>query len=387
MLYVVLAVMVLAIAVLWWLLSTVVLLNVWAAPVLPLRQDQPAGEPLPTVSIVIAARDEAARIEQSIRWLLAQQDVDLDLTVVDDRSTDGTPKILERLAREFESLRVIRVDVLPDGWLGKCHALARGTEQIRGEWLLLADADIHMAADLIGRAIATAKAERADHLCLWPAINCTGLATRGVMLAWGQCLAVYAPAGKINRDRGRKAIGIGAFNLVRSEAYRAIGGHYPLRMEVVEDLKLGVLLRRAGYRQRIYNGWSDLEAEWALSLGDSVRAVEKNWFAAQGFSVVKSAAVILFFATLCGVAIAGPWLAPGAIGWFALASLWAPAVPGVVQIRRAGWPWWVLPFVPLGYLLFCWSGIHSTVKTLRQGGIRWRDTFYTLAELRRGLVR
>ena len=114
--------------------------------------------------------------------------------------------------------------------------------------------------------------------------------------------------------------------------------------------------------------------------------MEKNWFAALDYSVVKSAAAILFVAALCGIAIAGPWLAPG-VGWIALASLWAPAVPGVLQIRRAGWPWWVLPFIPLGFFLFCWAGIHSTVKTLRQGGIRWRDTFYTLAELRRGMVR
>jgi glycosyltransferase involved in cell wall biosynthesis len=377
---------VLAVAVIWCALSAAALLNLWAAPVLPPRNADALAGPLPSVSVVIAARDEAARIEQSVRWLLVQQNVDLDLTIVDDRSTDATPQILERLAAEFASLRVIRVDVLPAGWLGKCHALSRGAENARGEWLLFADGDIHMSPDLVGRAIATARAERADHLCLWPAIHCTGTLTRGVMLAWAQCLTLYAPARQINRDRGQKGIGIGAFNLVRGEAYRAIGGHEPLRMEVVDDVKLGLLLRRAGFRQRIYTGWADLEADWANSLSASIRAVEKNWFAAVDYNVGKSAASILFVAALCGIAIAGPWLAPG-IGWVALASLWAPAVPGIVQIRRAGWPWWVLPFIPLGFMLFCWAGIHSTFKTLRHRGIRWRDTFYTLAELRRGMVR
>jgi len=380
------AYVVLAVAVIWCALSAATLLNLWAAPVLPPRGQSTETGPLPSVSVVIAARDEAARIEQSVRWLLAQEGVELDLTIVDDRSTDATPKILERLAGEFDSLRVIRVDVLPAGWLGKCHALSRGAENARGEWLLFADGDIHMSVDLVGRAIATARADKADHLCLWPAINCTGIATRGVMLAWGQCLALYAPARQINRDRGRKGVGIGAFNLVRREAYRAIGGHQPLRMEVVDDVKLGLLLRRAGFRQRIYNGWADLEADWANSLGESVRAVEKNWFAGVDYNVAKSVTAILFVAALCGIAIAGPWLAPG-VGWIALASLWAPAVPGALQIRRAGWPWWVLPFIPLGFVLFCWAGIHSTVKTLRTGGIRWRDTFYTLAELRNGMVR
>lgn len=378
--------LVLAVALVWWLLSAAALVNMLAAPTLPRRKPGPASGPRPIVSVVVAARDEAARIEQSVRQLLAQQNVDLDLTVVDDRSTDETPRILARLASEFPAMRVIRVDTLPAGWLGKCHALWKGAEHARGDWLLLADADIHMAPDLVERAIATAEAQLADHLCLWPAMNCTGAATRAVMLAWSQCLAVYAPAWQINRDRGRRAIGIGAFNLVRTDAYRAVGGHEPLRLEVVEDLKLGLMLRRAGFRQRVYNGLADLEAEWALTLRDSVRAVEKNWFAAMGFNVAKSGASILFVAFLIALAIAGPLLAPP-VGWIALASLWAPAIPAAFQIRRAGWPAWVLPLVPLGFAVFCWAGIHSMVKTLRQGGIRWRDTFYTLAELRRGMVR
>ena len=246
-----------------------------------------------------------------------------------------------------------------------------------------------MSADFVAwRALAKTRSASGpdDHLCLWPTVNCTGTATRAVMVAWSQCLALYAPPWSINRDRGRRAIGIGAFNLMRTEAYRAIGGHEPLRMEVVDDVKLGLLLRRAGFRQRVYTAVADLEADFAHSLGDTVRAVEKNWFAGLGYSVTWSAVSILIFAVLCFTALAGPWLAPG-IGWIALASLWAPTIPGMLQVRRAGWPMSVLPWVPLGYLLFCWAGIYSTWKTLRQGGIRWRDTFYPLAELRARMVR
>ncbi len=381
-------IVVLVVAAVWWLLSIAVLVNMISAPDAAAATRRRGPKPRPKVSVVVAARDEAARIEQTVRWLMAQEDVELDLTVVDDRSTDATPQILDSLCQEFPTLRLVRIDSLPPGWLGKCHALWRGAENAQGEWLLLADADIHMAPDLVRRAIDTAESEQADHLCLWPAINCTGAATRGVMLAWSQCLALYAPAWQINRDRGRKAIGIGAFNLVRREAYFAIGGHERLRLEVVEDVKLGLLLRRAGFRQRVYTGLADLEAEWALSLAGSVRAVEKNWFAAVDYSVVKSGASILFVAALIVISVLGPWLAlrPSRLVCFG-ESLGSPAVPGVLQIWRVGWPMWVLPLVPLGFGLFCWAGIHSTVKTLRQGGIRWRDTFYTLAELRGGMVR
>src|SRR4051794_18313504 len=104
----------------------------WARrlPLLPNHARDP-NNPLPGVarcSVVIAARDEEGRIEQTIRCLLAQQGVDLEILVVDDRSSDGTPEILRRLAQEDARVRVKRVDVLPEGWLGKCHACHVGAE-------------------------------------------------------------------------------------------------------------------------------------------------------------------------------------------------------------------------------------------------------------------
>src|SRR6185369_15316912 len=129
------------------------------------------------------------------------------------------------------------------------------------------------------RGVATATREQAQHLTLWPGIQCQSWFTRAAILAWGQCLTLYAPASQINRDRGTKALGVGAFNLVKREAYLAIGGHEPLKMEVIDDVKLGLLLRRAGYRQRIYAALHELEAEWADSIGQAIRNLEKNWFA------------------------------------------------------------------------------------------------------------
>src|SRR4029453_3408271 len=73
-------------------------------------------------SVVIAAREEAARIEGTIRHLLAQRGVEAEFIVVDDRSADGTSEILRRLAKEDARVQVKRVDALPEGWLGKCHA-------------------------------------------------------------------------------------------------------------------------------------------------------------------------------------------------------------------------------------------------------------------------
>ena len=223
------------------------------------------SDPLPLVSVVIAARDEAARIEPTVRRLFAQVGVPLEVIVVDDRSTDATPEILARLSAEFPQLRALRVDRLPARWLGKCHACWLGAEAATGGWILFTDGDIHMTPDLIHRAVAQALADGVDHICLWPTLNCASAATRGVMLAWAQCIALYASPWKINRDRHGRPAGIGAFNLVRTAAYRACGGYESLRLEVVDDMRLGLLLQRAGFRQRLYNGVPDLEADWCIA--------------------------------------------------------------------------------------------------------------------------
>ena len=115
----------------------------------------------PSVSVVIAARDEAARIEQTVRGLLGQEGVDLELIVVDDRSSDGTGEILRRLAADDSRLRTVRIDELPAGWLGKCHACRQGASHARGEWILFTDGDIHMQRDLLARAVSTAHRDEA----------------------------------------------------------------------------------------------------------------------------------------------------------------------------------------------------------------------------------
>jgi hypothetical protein len=374
------------VAAFWLYFSFSAFRNTLSTPPLP---DAPAlalPQVAPRVSVVIAARDEQSRLEQTIRQLLQQRGVDVQLIVVDDRSTDATPEILRRLSAEAPQLEVVRIDELPAGWLGKCHACAQGAARARGDWILFTDADIHMRADLLARAIATAERDCADHLTLWPGLNTHGTLPRAAVLASGQCLSVYAPAAEINRDRGRKAIGVGAFNLVRTEAYRAMGGHEPLRMEVIDDVKLGLLLRRAGFRQRLYGGMRDLEAEWAQNLGQVIRAVEKNWFAGVDYSVAKSLTVIVLVLACCFAAMFGPLLDPR-WGWLPLAAYLSTALTAVVHARQSHWPWISGLLAPLGFVVFALAGINSTAKALRQGGIRWRETFYPLAELRAGLVR
>ncbi|HTG45787.1 MAG TPA: glycosyltransferase family A protein, partial [Verrucomicrobiae bacterium] len=156
---------------LFWALSVVGHLRwVQRLPALEtLRAEKPSDAPIAKpirCSVVIAARDEELRIEQTLRRLFAQHGVEAEFIVVDDRSSDGTPEILRRLALEEARLRVIRVDVLPPGWLGKCHACHLGASAARGDWILFTDADCWLQPDVIARAVCVADRAGADHITM-----------------------------------------------------------------------------------------------------------------------------------------------------------------------------------------------------------------------------
>src|SRR6266404_6022323 len=115
-------------------------------------------------SVVFAARNEEGRAESTIRHLLAQSGVAVEIIAVDDRSSDGTGAILARLAAEDARVRVARVETLPEGWLGKCHACHTGASMATGEWILFTDADCWLKPDVIARALRVAAREKVEHV-------------------------------------------------------------------------------------------------------------------------------------------------------------------------------------------------------------------------------
>ena len=347
----------------------------------PLRR---GSERRPRVSVVVAARDEEARIETTVRRLLAQEGVTSEVIVVDDRSGDRTGEILRRLAGEDARLHVVRVDSLPEGWLGKCHACHVGAGRATGEWLLFTDGDIWLAPDVVARAVRQAEDEQADHVTLMPGVRrATFLGSVGQLIF---SVGMGRRAECVNRARPGAYLGIGAFNLVRAEAYRAIGGHEPLRMEVADDLKLGLLLRRGGRRSRVYFAPRDADADWCADVPGIVKDLEKNHFAVTGYRLGRVALAVAVIGVFWGTALAGPWTgtASGIAAGVGLASL---SVPAMIAAVRLGRPVVTALLVPLFLPVLAVCLLNSAVVTLRQGGVRWRDTFYSLEALRAGSVR
>jgi glycosyltransferase involved in cell wall biosynthesis len=344
---------------------------------------------VPRVSIVVPARDEAEHLEAALRSLLELDYPDYEIIAVDDRSQDATGSILDRIGEEWRSrgqepprLRVIHIRELPAGWLGKTHAMWTAGKEVTGEWLLFTDADVVYRKDALRRAVAYAEREWADHLVVFPTMEMKSVGER-MMIAFFQSQFVFARRPwKASDPKSHDAIGVGAFNLIRREAYEKIGTYERMRLEVLDDMRLGEVVKEKGLRQRVAFGRDLLRLRWVFGARDMVQNLTKNGFAILRFSPWFAALAV------CGVLFVNVAPFVGAVlaaGW--LKAAYGGAVLGVAAIY-AGMSWysevppWYVVLHPLGAIVFCYALVRSAVLTLRRGGVEWRRSFYSLKELR-----
>lgn len=341
------------------------------APPLPGLRD-PAPHP-PRVRVVLAARDEADALRRTLEGLRAQRGVELEAVVVDDRSTDDTPALLADAARADGRVRPVRVEALPDGWLGKCHACWAGATAPgpRTDWILFLDADSWLGPDTVARAVQTALDERADHLCLLPQLAGQSFAGRTVTLAMS--FGLFQQALGLGRDRRGAYVGVGAFQLFRAEAYEAIGGHRAVRMEVVEDIALARRVRERGLRSRLRFAVDAFEVRWITDLRSVFTVLQKNYFALLGYRLP----VVLLLVIGGMTAYSAAWTHPIGLSGLGLFALCATAIA-----RRYRWSMLHAVAAPLAIPVIFASMAWSTFRTLRDGGVTWRGAVYPLAELR-----
>lgn len=348
------------------------------------------GRAMPRVSIIVPARNEAEHVEAALLSLLQLDYPDYEVIAIDDRSDDATGVILDRLNMQWRErgelshhrLKVLHVSELPQGWLGKVHAMWKAAQQATGEWLLFTDADVVFRPDALHRAVLYAERERADHLVLFPTMVMKTMGER-MMMAFFQSQFVFAHRPwKVADPKSRDAMGVGAFNLVRSSAYEKIGTYAALRMAVLDDMMLGELVKQAGFRQRCVFGRDLLRLRWVVGTFGMVRGLTKNFFAILRFNLLFAIVAI------CGVlfinvgAFVGVWLAHGwaVIGYgVALLSI-AAMYSGMASMSDISPLYFFLH--PIGTLLFAFAMLRSMVVTLAQGGVEWRGTFYSLQELK-----
>jgi hypothetical protein len=343
------------------------------------------------VSVIVPARDEEDTIETTLRSLLAQTGIHLQIVAVDDRSGDSTGAKMDALAHEAaggpHQLDVLHIHELPSGWLGKPHALAQGVKRARAPWLLFTDGDVIFAPEALHLAVRTAIREHADHFVLAPTLISQTIGAAATQ-ATSQVLAHFVTrVWKIADDKAKDAFGVGGFNLVRAEAMAALGGIERMRMEVVEDVALGWLVKRELKRHSlIVLGPGLVKLHWIQGIFGIVKLLEKNAFAGMRFSVGMAFAAVLGLVLHAMVPFAA--LAAGPWGTAAGASIYLGIALSFAATRRLNGlsPWLAAFFAPCA-LILAWAILRSMVVTLARGGVIWRGTLYPLAELKMDMVK
>jgi glycosyltransferase involved in cell wall biosynthesis len=379
---------------------------------LPKWDRRPAGGE-PRVTIIVPARNEEDHIRETLTRLLALEYSNYEVIAVNDRSTDRTGQIMDEVACGGDlcgagisarvpaapalhagadrnvrptRLQVIHIPELPPGWLGKTHAMWTAAQQATGDWLLFTDADVLFKPDSLRRAIAYAEAEKADHVVVFPRMIMER-PDESMMMAFFQTLIVFGHRPwKVADPRARDHMGVGAFNLVWRSVYESLGTYRALRMEILDDMKLGKVVKNAGFAQRVVFGQDLISLRWAKGAFGIVDNLTKNFFALLSFQWWRTLASVFAVGFLNLGPFLGVWLAHG---WarvpyaLALASIfliyWGMSSKSAVRS-------YYFFLHPVSASLFMYTLMRSMFHTLWNDGIVWRGTKYPLEELRNGRV-
>jgi len=347
----------------------------------------PEGTKLPRVTIIVPARNEAQMIEPAVRSLLAIDYPDYELLVVDDRSEDATGEILDRLKAGLKvddpRLNILHLCELPAGWLGKTHAMWRAAQAAEGDWLLFTDSDVVHSPSALRRAVYYALQQPAAHMILLPTMQMDTAGER-MMISFFQAMFIFAHRPwKVADPNSRDSMGVGAFNLVRRDAYEAIGTYRSMRLSVVDDMRLGAEIKKAGLGSCVAFGEGMVKVRWAVGARGVVRNLTKNFFAQMhynpAFAIVATLGLLwLHLGPWVGTIFASGWARVGyALALGCLLSVY------VAMGRRTKTGIAYVLLHPAATLLMAYTMLLSTVMTLGRGGVLWRGTLYPLAELKK----
>jgi glycosyltransferase involved in cell wall biosynthesis len=338
---------------------------------------------LPMVSLIVPACNEAEKIEPAILSLLSQDYANFEVIAINDRSIDETGSILERIQLHHPKLRVFHIESLPQGWMGKAHALNFGADHAEGEYLLFTDGDILMESSTLSRAISHMVQERLDHVTLIFKNISPGLLLNSLILDSGAGLLQVFRPWKAKIKKSRYFIGVGAFNLVKERVYKSVGGHESIKMHPIDDIMLGKTIKFGGFRQECLLAHDLVTVPWYDGVGQMIQGLMKNVLAIINyqFLLVPPALAVLFILNI--LPLWGVFLFDGKASLFFGLTVLVRLITFYGGTRLIG----ISPLCVVGILvspyITAFIVMRATWLNIRDKGIFWRGTHYPLSELRK----
>ena len=338
----------------------------------------------PALNIVIAACNEEDGIEEAIQSLLLQDYPNLKIILVNDRSTDKTAEIIDRLAVD-ERIKTIHISELPENWLGKVHAQSVALNEVDGEWILFTDADINFKPGALKKSVAYVLYKEADHLALLPTVVTSTYWLEVIIRTFGLMFLYTTRVHELEHADTQAFIGVGAFNLVKKSILDKSKGIKWLRMEVADDVGMGLLIKRAGGKSAFAMAQNLLSVSWYPSISAMFVGLEKNLFGAGAHYQITRLLVLVgllwlfVFSPFVVLAKATPaWLDSLAV----VTLLWVPVMMLTLKASSKE-RWSVGLFIPVGQIIISLMMLWSGFMCLLRGGIIWRGTLYTIKQLKK----
>jgi glycosyltransferase involved in cell wall biosynthesis len=340
----------------------------------------------PFISIVIPACNEEKKIEKSLESVLNLEYDNYEVILVNDRSIDNTNKVLLNLQNLYKRLKILNVAELPPDWLGKNHALHLGASHARGEMLLFADADVVMRRSTLKRAVTYFLDNELDHLAISPKAVMPGFFLPMFTVLFSIYFSIYGRPWRARYSKSKYHIGIGAFNLLRKSTYDNLGGHTSIRMRPDDDMKLGKVIKSAGYKQDMLFGFDMLTVEWYSTTKQLVEGLLKNSYAAINYNIF----IAIF--TITGQFLFSIWpfiavfVTDGATQIIYLIVIHICFILFVKNLSITNAKIWQCGAYPFLASFFIYIQIRAIIKILMHKGIIWRGTFYELDNLKKNKV-
>jgi glycosyltransferase involved in cell wall biosynthesis len=342
---------------------------------------KPIDGPLPKVSIVVPARNEGANVEPCLQALQKQTYSNLEVILVNDRSTDQTGSVMKQYADQSSNWHYIEIQKLPENWIGKNHALHQGGLKASGDYIVFTDGDIIYSPATIERTMQSVLSHNLDHLVLSATLK-----GKGPLLIAMQALFALGMVSMLKLHKlgtsPKYYIGAGVYNLVKTSIYRKIGGHESIRLEVIDDLMLGKIMVQAGAKPGFMDGRDLISVQWYPSAKEMVLGLEKNGFASVRYSLPR---LLTFMTVMYGIYLfpyVGVFIAPYPINiLFGISIFFAHATMAETS-RRTGHGMWVTILLPMAALYIGFAFLRSAILTLKRGRVTWRETSYSLQLLK-----
>lgn len=376
------------------------ILVIWNYHGIPKLLEKPPTNPLqqpPFVSVIVPTRNEAYRIEKCIHSLKAQTYPQLEILIVDD-SSDNTVEIIKSIVGNDPRFMFIKQEKLPEGWIGKSHAMQQGSTQAKGDLLLFIDADTYHNPVLIERAVEYVLDHQIDLLSLVPHHVLVSFWENIIQPIPLGILPAISPLAKVNKPDSKVVVAFGPFMMIRRSVFDKVGGYETIKNSIADDASMAKLVKSSGYKIglinaqtmmhiRMYENYKEIWEGWSKNIFLGLVQKREINSKIQRLLVVLGGASVIFglmiFPLFVAISTLLLMLILHAPQWqtillFALFILLLGIVlqAFIQKTYRLGNPLSAV-LSPLGGLILIGIFLNSAKKTMSGAGVMWKGRTYT----------